>query len=636
MRGVTEAGIAVAGDGEFPTLERGVEAEVDAGERGVGAGGLEVVEQAGVEQLQQRGGLRRGEAGDGHEAQAQRDLRALELGVGRPVEAQARLVDQRDGPFRQHAGGAGQKGVRPRQAERVLAVRSEEGLVTRARVFGVRVLDLVDAFGAVSRHALGHHGDEQVIRREGVEQPAVGGLIGRAPDVARALSDLERVEAGLVGELGGEGGAFAAVAEALVELGDACAVPVEIGREGGGAQVAQVGEDAERDLLPGLEAGRREVSPDHQRTVVGGAFPDEGGEAVDEAVALEGLDEAAGARVADQLGEEFIGFAEKIRAGRGHHELELEAADLLDGLDLHHAEGGLAGEEGGFAARRRDGSAGDVGEERPGVALEFVKGGLAADGEGHPVGGVRGLVKGADLGGGGAGEGVLVAGGELALAAAGGVDLAEDGEEAAAVVLHVAHRLVVHGVDLAAGELSGEERRDEELGEAVEALGERLVADLKLVVRVVAGGVGVAVAPVRLHEVAVGVRLRVLRGAEEQHVLEEVRHPLARRRVVDLAHGHHQRGARLVELRVRDQEDLQAVGQDEAAELRLVRGGPQPRRQLGEGRRGGAGQGQGGQQDQDGGEQAAADVHRVPTVRCRARLPSRMASFPWPSAAARP
>jgi hypothetical protein len=26
----------------------------------------------------------------------------------------------------------------------------------------------------------------------------------------------------------------------------------------------------------------------------------------------------------------------------------------------------------------------------------------------------------------------------------------------------------------------------------------------------------------------------------------------------------------------------------------------------------------------------------VPTVRCRARLPSRMASFPWPSAAARP
>ena len=169
------------------------------------------------------------------------------------------------------------------------------------------------------------------------------------------------------------------------------------------------------------------------------------------------------------------------------------------------------------------------------------------------------LVEFADVGGRGAGERVLVARGKFTLVAAGSVEFTGHAALAPKIVLHVAHGLVVDGVDFAPGELGAELRRDEELGETIERAGERLVADVELVVRMVAGGVGV-VHPAVLAEVGIKVGdVGIFLRAEEQHVLEEVGETLAVGGVVDLADVHDEGGAGLVEFLVGDEQDAQAV-----------------------------------------------------------------------------
>ena len=73
--------------------------------------------------------------------------------------------------------------------------------------------------------------------------------------------------------------------------------------------------------------------------------------------------------------------------------------------------------------------------------------------------------------------------------------------------------------------------------------GQGLVTDLELVIGVVAGRVGVVVAAVGLDEIAVVGDLGIFLGAEEEHVLEEMREALAVGGVVNLAGLHRERGA---------------------------------------------------------------------------------------------
>ena len=209
------------------------------------------------------------------------------------------------------------------------------------------------------------------------------------------------------------------------------------------------------------------------------------------------------------------------------------------------------------------------------------------------------LVEFADVGGRGAGEGVLVARGKFTLVAAGGVEFAGHAALAPKIVLHMPHGFVVDGVDLATGKFGAELRRDEELGEPVERAGEGLVADVELVVRVVAGGVGV-VHPAVLAEVGVKVGdVGIFLRAEEQHVLEEVGQALAVGGVVDLADVHDEGRAGFVEFLVGDEEDAQAVIEDEAAELRGVGGRDDAGWERGRGR---GGESDGGEQGEGGGE----------------------------------
>ena len=119
-----------------------------------------------------------------------------------------------------------------------------------------------------------------------------------------------------------------------------------------------------------------------------------------------------------------------------------------------------------------------------------------------------------------------------------------------------------------------------------------------------AGGEGVVVPAVRLEVGAIVGDVGIFLGAEEEHVLEEMGQALAAGRVAVRAGADvHGRG-RLVELGVGEQEDLEAVGQDEAAVLGVVvgrlRAGRNPGGSLGAER---------GEQQQGGQEGEKAEFH---------------------------
>lgn len=83
--------------------------------------------------------------------------------------------------------------------------------------------------------------------------------------------------------------------------------------------------------------------------------------------------------------------------------------------------------------------------------------------------------------------------------------------------------LAVYGVDLAFGGALGEHWRDEELREAVERRREVRRRDVEVKVGELGRRERVGRAAVLVDELVVRVLLRVLLGAQEQHVLQEVR-----------------------------------------------------------------------------------------------------------------
>ena len=408
--------IAVPSDGKFHALERHFPRELEPGERGVVRRRLQVIAQAGVVEPQHRCRLRGGEFAHRDETQDEGRLRPHELSVGRVVELQSGFTDQGDRPLGQERRGAGHEAVGARQGESRVAGRLDQRVVGGAGFFLVGVLDVVDALLAIGRHTFRHQGAEQVVGRERIEQPPVRGLVGLAPDVGGALRHFEREKQRLTREPHGEVRAFTAILIGFVELRDPGPVAIEIGGKRGVPQERQVAEQLIQDARVLLLAGRREVGDDEERAVVGRPIPDETAEAVDQAFALEGIDEAAGAGIRDELAQQFVGLARKIGAGGGNHELKVERTHFLDWFDEREAERGLARQKGRFVLRRADRALGQRREDRARMLFEVVERRLAADGERHPVGGVGGLVKGPDLSGRGASERVLVADGEFALA----------------------------------------------------------------------------------------------------------------------------------------------------------------------------------------------------------------------------
>ncbi len=90
------------------------------------------------------------------------------------------------------------------------------------------------------------------------------------------------------------------------------------------------------------------------------------------------------------------------------------------------------------------------------------------------------------------------------------------------VLLQILLKFRVYRVDLAFGVVLGEERGDEELGEAVDGAGKGVVIDLKVVVGVVRIGIGVVIATILGQIGAVIVDARILVGAQDEHVLQIV------------------------------------------------------------------------------------------------------------------
>ena len=562
-------GIAEAADRELDALERDFGGDLDAGELRVARGRLEEVPQADLVEPQQRGGIGARDVAHGNEAPDDRRLRALELRILGVVELHAGLGDERERPLGKQWHRNGHEAVRRGQREACRLRRAHQRRIGGAGILAIGIGGAVDTLVLVRGQALSHERDEHVVGRE---QPPVRRLVGRAPDVGRALGHFERIKKRLVGELRHERQAFAAIRVGFVQLRDARALAIERRGKRRRAQVVEVAEDEGEDARVLLLARGREVGLDVERPVVAGALPQEGIEPGDEALALEELDEASRAGIRDEVVDELVGLGREVRARRGHDEFQVELAHFLDGLDVRQAQRGLARQELRLAHERRQGAPRHRREHLARELLELVERGLAGERERHAVRAVVALVERAHGSGGGAGERVLVAGGELALAARGVVELARHADEPAEVVLHVAHRLVVHRVHLARGEVGIEFRRDEELREAVERAGERLVAHLEMVVGVVRGRVGVVAPAVRADEIAVLGDLRVFLGAEEEHVLEEVGEALALARIVDLAGHHGERGRRLVELRIGDQQHAHAIVEREAPENRGVGG----------------------------------------------------------------
>mmetsp|Transcript_95600 Transcript_95600/g.267089 ORF Transcript_95600/g.267089 Transcript_95600/m.267089 type:complete len:301 (+) Transcript_95600:896-1798(+) len=118
--------------------------------------------------------------------------------------------------------------------------------------------------------------------------------------------------------------------------------------------------------------------------------------------------------------------------------------------------------------------------------------------------------------------------------------------------------LRVHRVDLLVDHLLLEGWRDEELGEYVQTFLDAVVINLVEVHRFLGRGVGVVLASVQGQRRREGLGVGVLLGAQEEHVLAEVRQALEGRRVLQRAGLHRHREARLLRLGVADDQHAQA------------------------------------------------------------------------------
>ena len=127
------------------------------------------------------------------------------------------------------------------------------------------------------------------------------------------------------------------------------------------------------------------------------------------------------------------------------------------------------------------------------------------------------------------------------------------------------HVLRVDDPALAREVLAVEPGGNEELGEPVERAVEVRGVDLEEVRGVRERGARVAEAPVSGDEPVVLARVRVLSGAEEEQVLEEVRHSRAPLGVVGAPHVDVERGRRLVGARIGDDQGLESVLEGEYA-----------------------------------------------------------------------
>ena len=284
---------------------------------------------------------------------------------------------------------------------------------------------------------------------------------------------------------------------------------------------------------------------------------------------LERREEAAPAFVTDEMRDESERLRPVVRPEGRDREREGEGADLPDRGDVEASRKEAFAKERGVDAKTLHRAALHRREPGPDEPLQVVEGLAAEDHQLHQVGGVGVLVEvdelGPELAAGALGEGRLVPGvepGEGMVRIEGLLPRREASQVVAAAARHV---LGVDDPPLAREVFAVEARVDEELGEPVERAFEMRRVDFEEVGRVREAGAGVAEPAVLGEEAVVLLRFGILLGSEKQQVLEEVRKPRARFRVVRAPHVHVERRRRPVGVRVGDDEGLESVAERDRA-----------------------------------------------------------------------
>ncbi len=328
------------------------------------------------------------------------------------------------------------------------------------------------------------------------------------------------------------------------------------------------------DLADVVHAFPGQVDADIQQPLAGihriRAHP----QAAGPAAVLEQREQRTLALVTENVGDLVNGLLAVVIEGTRHREGKGHRAQCLQRRHLEHQrqilvteQRCLGDEAAGVAATHRV-------EALAHPVLELVEG-LAADyRQRHQVGGVVGAV-----------EIHQVLAHRVALAVGQGLDTAHRevaarmrrvhrlptrGQHAPALLVGTGGILRIDDDPLATYQLLVEQRRDEELAEAVQRVFQELRAHGKEVVGVVVGGPGIVAAAVVLDEGLVFPGLGIFLGAEKEHVLQEVRQSLAVGGIVAMAHGDVQRGGRLVRRRVRHEHHLHAVVETQVAVLAVV------------------------------------------------------------------
>ena len=284
---------------------------------------------------------------------------------------------------------------------------------------------------------------------------------------------------------------------------------------------------------------------------------------------LERREQAAPAFVADEMRDEGERLGPVVRPEGRDREREGESPGLADRDDVEPRRKEALPKERGVDVKTFHGPPLHRLEPGPDVALEIFERLAAEDHELHQVGGIGALVEVAHLvaevDAGALGERLLGPDVESSEGMPWVEGLLPRREAPQVVAPAPRHELGVDDPALTREVPAVEPRGNEELGEAVERAFKVRGVDLEEVGRVRERGPRVAEASVFGDEPVVLARVRILPGAEEEHVLEEVRHAGALLGIVGAPHVDIERGRRLVGAGVGDQEGLESVSEGERA-----------------------------------------------------------------------
>ena len=311
-------------------------------------------------------------------------------------------------------------------------------------------------------------------------------------------------------------------------------------------------------LILVFQAFPGERHADVESGVFAGVHPCACGKAFYHACAFQNVKQAAGAFVAQQVGNVGCGFTFIVTLLRGDRERQRHAAIVFQRLGCH-----FLWQPGGVVQRVRVNlgfkvTVGDGAKALLHHAFQLIQWLWAVDCQGHDVRRIvffpetnqvrpKRVVFGVF-------QGLEVADCKLA---EGMIRIARslpDREQAPSVILEFGAVLRVDGIALTIHQFRGEQGRRKLLGEPIQRRFQKLGFDIKEIVGVFKRRKRVMTAAVAANKLLVFARLRVLLGAQKQHVLKKMCQACPLFRVVTAAHGDVHGGGGFVGFRVRSED----------------------------------------------------------------------------------